>query len=92
VGGAVFAGLAALGWIAERALRLSNPLGGVVGAIAAHPILILFSLVGVAVTARVGDGLAERRRLAGWRVPDGRTAQGVATEIAPLPPSPAAVK
>ena len=60
VGGAVFAGVAALGWIAERALHLSNPVDGVVRAIAGHPLLLLFSFALAAVAARVGDGLALR--------------------------------
>jgi hypothetical protein len=57
-GGAVFAGVAALGWIVERALHLPNPVEDVVGAIAAHPLVLLASLAGIAVAARVGDGLA----------------------------------
>ncbi len=40
IGGAVFAGIASLGWIAERLLNVPNPVDVIVGAVAYHSALI----------------------------------------------------
>ena len=51
VGGAVFAGLASLGWIAERGLEIPNPLEPVVAWLAHHPAMLVAALAVVALLA-----------------------------------------
>lgn len=53
VGGAVFAGLASLGWIAERGLAIRNPLEPVVTLLAHHPVVVLVALAAIALLATV---------------------------------------
>ena len=51
VGGALAASVAALGWIAERAFGLANPIGPVVDAAAGHGILLIALLAATALLA-----------------------------------------
>lgn len=51
--GASFAGLASLGWIAERALSIANPIGAWVATLAAHPYFLAGSVAGLAIATRV---------------------------------------
>ena len=51
VGGALFAALAALGWMGERALALRNPLEPVVTALAHHPVALVAGLAATAMLA-----------------------------------------
>jgi hypothetical protein len=52
IGGAAFAAIAALGWIAQRALHLPNPCDPVVAAIAARPRALLAALAALTIAAR----------------------------------------
>lgn len=51
IGGAIFGAVAALGWIAERALAVRNPIEPLVNALANHPMILLSALATIAVAA-----------------------------------------
>lgn len=53
IGGAIFGAVASLGWIAERALALQNPVDPLVNALAHHPV-ILVSLLAIAAMSATG--------------------------------------
>ncbi|HEV7836725.1 MAG TPA: HupE/UreJ family protein [Gemmatimonadaceae bacterium] len=58
VTGAVAAGVAAIGWVGERALGLGNPVGLVVASAAAHAPILLVALALLAVVATVRSRFA----------------------------------
>lgn len=53
IAGATVAGVAAIGWAAERAFGLPNPLDPVLSTLAAHPLVLLSTLVALALGARL---------------------------------------
>ena len=59
--GATVAGLAALGWIGERALGLTNPIGPMVEQAASHPISLGATLMVLAVSATAVTGVSRKR-------------------------------
>jgi hypothetical protein len=60
IGGAVVAGTAAVGWIAQRTLGLSNPFDSIVTRVSTHPVFLLAGLALVSLAATlIPDG---RRR------------------------------
>lgn len=58
--GAVFAGVAAIAWIGERALSLPNPLEHSIEAITLHPYWLPATLCGLALTATWWEGWRNR--------------------------------
>ncbi|MEK7780733.1 MAG: HupE/UreJ family protein, partial [Verrucomicrobiota bacterium] len=51
IGGAIFGAVASLGWIAERAFAVRNPVEPLVNALANHPMILLSALAASAVAA-----------------------------------------
>ena len=62
--GAVIAGVAALGWIGERAFGLANPFGPMVEQAASHPISLAAALALFALSASVASGVTSQKRAA----------------------------
>lgn len=67
VGGAVIAGIAALGWMGERALGLPNPVGPLVEAAAAHAV---WMVAGLAVLSLAAYGWQRKRAASQPTTPD----------------------
>ena len=70
--GAIVAGIAALGWIGERAFALANPIGPIVEGAASHGPLLIAALAIAAIVATARErmrGIAARSRLATGCVP-----------------------
>ena len=61
VGGAGFAAVAALGWMADRALGWANPVDPVVDALAAHALWVVAFLAAASLLAKAVQSLAPRR-------------------------------
>ena len=55
-GGALFAAVAAVGWIGQRALGLANPMDPLLTALAAHGVALLVALMVGAVVATLAPG------------------------------------
>jgi hypothetical protein len=60
-GGGVFAGLAALGWIAERAFRARNPMNAAVNGLGSHALLLVAILAGLALSTTGWSRVVSRR-------------------------------